>query len=175
MISLDGVVEAPEKWSPPYFNDEVWQVTAKGMAASDTLLLGRRTYGMFAAYWPDKTAADSPYADYINKTQKIAVSTTLKAVEWRNSTLIKGDIAEQITKLKQQPGKNITILGSAMLVRSLLRERLLDQLDLLLYPILVGTGQRLVEDGTDQVPLKLVESRALSNGALSLTYQPAGR
>lgn len=174
-MSLDGVVEAPEKWSPPYFNDEVWQVTSSGMATSDTMLLGRQTYEVFAAYWPDKTAADSPYADYINNTLKIAVSTTLKSVEWRNSKLIRGNIMEQISRLKQQPGKNITILGSATLVRALLRKGLLDQIDLLVCPVVVGVGKRLFENWTDMVPLKLVQSRALSNGVLSLSYQRADR
>jgi len=174
-MSLDGVVESPENWTTPFFNDEVWQVTSKGMAASDALLLGRRTYEVFAAYWPDKTADDSPYADYINNTQKFVVSNTLKSFEWRNSRLITGDIVGQITKLKQQPGKNITILGSATLVQSLLRKGLLDQLALLLDPIVVGTGKRLFEDWRGQVPLKLVESQALSNGVLSLTYEPAGK
>lgn len=175
MMSLDGVVEAPEKWSPPYFNDEVWQVTSKGMAASDAMLLGRRTYEVFAAYWPDKTADDSPYADYINSTPKFVVSTTLKSVTWRNSRLITEDIVGQITKLKQQPGKNITIVGSPTLVRSLLQKDLLDQLALLLYPVLVGTGKHVFEDLTAQAPLQLVESQALSNGVLSLTYEPVGR
>jgi dihydrofolate reductase len=174
-MSLDGVVESPEKWTIPYFNDEVWQVTSKGMAASDTLLLGRRTYEEFAAYWPDKTADDSPYADHLNSTPKVVVSTTLKSVTWRNSRLITGDIVGHITKLKEQPGKNITILGSATLVRWLLRKDLLDQLGLLLYPIVVGTGKRLFEDWTAKAPLNLVESRALSNGILSLTYEPGGR
>jgi dihydrofolate reductase len=96
------------------------------------LLLGRRTYEDFAAYWPDKTASDDPFADYINNTPKVVVSKTLKAAEWRNSRLISSDVAKQITQLKQQPGKNISITGSATLVRSLLRENLLDQLGLLL-------------------------------------------
>src|SRR5436309_3397749 len=172
MMSLDGVVEAPENWTVPYFTDEVWQVTSKGMAASDTLLLGRRTYEVFAAYWPDKTADDSPYADYLNNAPKFVVSTTLKSVTWRNSKLITEDIVGQVTKLKQQPGKNITILGSATLVRSLLRQGLLDQLGLLVYPIVVGTGKRLFEDWTAQAPLKLAESQVLSNGVLFLTYEP---
>ena len=175
MMSLDGVVEAPENWTTPYFTDEVWQVTSKGMAASDTLLLGRRTYEVFAAYWPDKTADDSPYADYLNNAPKFVVSTTLKSVTWRNSKLITEDIVGQVTKLKQQPGKNITILGSATLVRSLLRQGLLDQLGLLLHPIVVGTGKRLFEDWTAQAPLTLAESQVLSNGVLFLTYEPQGR
>src|SRR5438093_11370155 len=116
-----------------------------GMSATDTLMLGRRTYDVFAAYWPDKTADDSPYADYLNKAPMFVVSTTLKSVTWRNSKLITEDIVGQVTKLKQQPGKNITILGSATLARSLLRKGLLDQRGLLVYPIVVRTARRLSE------------------------------
>src|SRR5712692_8071807 len=174
-MSLDGVVEAPDKWTFAYFNDEVGQVVGVAMAASDTLLLGRRTYEEFAAYWPDKTASDDPFADYINNTPKVVVSKTLKAIGWRNSRLISTDVAKQITNLKQQPGKNISITGSATLVRSLLRENLLDQIGILLYPIVVGTGKHLFEEWTGKVPLKLVESRALSNSVLSLTYESSGK
>jgi dihydrofolate reductase len=144
-------------------------------AASDTLLLGRRTYQEFAAYWPDKTVEDDPFADYINNTPKLVVSTTLKSVEWRNSTLINGDVAEELTNLKQQPGKDIAITGGATLVQSLLRDGLLDELELLLYPIVVSTGKRLFEDIGDQVALKLVDSKTFTTGVLSLTYEPTGR
>lgn len=173
-VSLDGVVESPEQWISPYFDEEYGQVLQSWRDASDTMVLGRRTYEVFAAYWPDKTAEDEPVADYINNTPKLVVSTTLKSVEWRNSTLIKGDVAKALTKVKQQPGTNISIIGSATLVRSLLRDGLLDELRLMLFPIVVGTGKRLFDEWTDQVPLELVESRAFKTGVLSLIYQPAG-
>ena len=173
-VSLDGVTESPEKWSFPYFNDEVGQMLGSQMAEADTLLLGRRTYQEFAAYWPDKTVEDDPFADYINTVPKLVVSTTLTTLEWNNSTLITGDVAAQLTRLKQQPGKNISITGSVTLVGSLLRQGLLDELRLLLYPIVVGTGRRLFQDGSEQVPLKLVDARAFSTGVVSLVYQPAG-
>jgi len=173
-VSLDGVTESPEKWSFPYFNDEVGQTLGSQIATSDTLLLGRRTYQEFAAYWPDKTAQDDPFADYINTVPKLVVSTTLTTLEWNNSTLINGDVAEQLSRLKQQPGKDISITGSVTLVGSLLRQGLLDELRLLLYPIVVGTGRRLFQDAGDQVPLKLVDSQAFSTGVVSLVYQPAG-
>jgi dihydrofolate reductase len=131
-MSPDGVVEAPDKWTFAYLQRRGGTSGWAAIAASDTLLLGRRTYEDFAAYWPDKTASDDPFADYINNTPKVVVSKTLKAAEWRNSRLISSDVAKQITQLKQQPGKNISITGSATLVRSLLRENLLDQLGLLL-------------------------------------------
>jgi dihydrofolate reductase len=174
-ISLDGVVESPDKWHFPYFNDEMGQAVGAQMAAADTMLLGRRTYQEFASYWPHQTS-DVPPADYMNNTPKLVVSTTLKApLEWQNSTLISGNFAQELTRLKRQPGKNIATTGSATLVRSLLRDNLLDELNLLLHPIVVGSGKRLFDDGIGQVPLKLVDSKTFSTGVLSLTYEPAGR
>jgi dihydrofolate reductase len=113
-------------------------------------------------------------ANYMNNTPKLVVSRTLDSVEWRNSTLIKGDPAEELSRLKQQPGKNIAITGSATLVRSLLRDGLLDELRLLVHPIVVGTGKRLFEEGSDRVALKLLEARTFSTGVLALTYESAG-
>jgi dihydrofolate reductase len=138
------------------------------------MLLGRRTYEEFVSYWPDKTAKDDPYADYINATQKFVVSTTLKSVEWRNSTLITGDVAEELTKLKQQPGKDIAIIGSPTLVRSLLRDGLVDRLELQLFPVVLGGGKRLFEEGIGELPLELVDSRAYKTGVVSLSYARAG-
>jgi dihydrofolate reductase len=172
-VSVDGVVEAPEKWTTPYIDEEVGQAMQAGMGASDGMLLGRRTYEEFAAYWPDKTSEDDPYADYINATQKFVVSTTLRSVEWRNSTLITGDVAEKLTELKQQPGKGLTIIGSPTLMRSLLREGLLDRLNLLLFPLVVGSGKRLFDEGIGELPLSLVDSRAFKGGVVSLAYAPA--
>ncbi len=173
-IALDGVVEAPHEWHFPYFNDEMGEAVGSQMAAADTMLLGRVTYQEFAGYWPNQTS-DVELADYMNTTPKFVVSTTLDSVdEWQNSTLIKGNVGEELTKLKQQPGKNIGITGSGTLVRSLLRDGLLDELRLLVHPIVVGSGKRLFPDGTAQKPLKLVESKTFSTGVVYLTYQPAG-
>jgi dihydrofolate reductase len=169
-VSLDGVVEAPETWHFPYFNDEMGEVVASQMAAADTMLLGRRTYEEFAAYWADKSGEE--FADQINNTPKLVASTTLESVEWRNSSLIKGNVADELTRLKQEPRKDISITGSATLVRSLLREKVLDELRLLVHPIVVGNGKRLFPDGPDRTPLKLVDSRTLSTGVLYLTYEP---
>jgi dihydrofolate reductase len=143
------------------------------MAAADTMLLGRVTYQEFAGYWPHQSPDEVEIAAYMNDTPKVVVSTTLDTVEWQNSTLIKTNVVEELTKLKQQPGKNIGITGSATLVRSLLRDRLLDELNLLVHPIVVGRGKRLFPDGSEQTPLKLVDSKTFSTGVLSLTYQPA--
>ena len=173
-ISLDGVYESPDKWHFPYFNDEMGQAVDEQMAAADAMLLGRVTYQEFASYWPHQTSTDVDIADYMNNTPKLVVSTTLDTVEWQNSTLIKGNVAEELTRLKQQPGKNIGITGSGTLVRSLLRDGLLDELRLLVHPIVAGSGKRLFPDGSEQTPLKLVDSKTFSTGVLSLTYQPAG-
>lgn len=174
-LSLDGVAEAPNRWVFPYMTGEVGQVVGANMQASDTMLLGRRTYQEWAAHWPDKTAADDPYADYINSVPKHVVSTTLRPpLEWRNSTLISGDVREQITKLKEQPGKEIAISGSISLIGWLLREGLLDELSLLVFPVVVGSGKRLF-DAPDQVPLKLIDSRTFDNGVLSLRYERGNR
>src|SRR5215216_6901349 len=126
-ISLDGVFESPDQWHFPYFNDEMGQEVGALMAENDTMLLGRRTYEEFASYWPHQSS-DVPPADYMNNTPKLVVSNTLDSVdEWQNSTLIKGNAVEEITKLKQQPGKNIGVTGSGSIVRLLLENNLLDE------------------------------------------------
>ena len=173
LVSVDGVMEAPEEWAFSYSNDEMEEANAAGMAASDAMLLGGVTYQEFASYWPYQNSAEQPFTDYLNNTPKFVVSTTLEEpLEWQNSTLIKGNVAEEIARLKQQPGKNITILGSATLVRSLLRDGLLDELGLMVFPVVLGTGKRLFEDGGDQKALNLVDSKTFATGVLYLIYQP---
>jgi len=173
LVSLDGVMGSPEEWAFPYSNYEMEEANASGMAASDALLLGRVTYEVLAAFWPHQPSG-TPMVDYINSVPKFVVSTTLKEVEWNNSTLIKGNFAEEITRLKRQPGKDITIIGSGALVGSLLRDGLLDELRLMVHPVVLGGGKRLFEDGGDRKDLKLVDSRTFGTGVLYLTYRPAG-
>jgi dihydrofolate reductase len=174
LVSLDGVMESPEKWSFSIHNDEMAEANASGMAASDAMLLGRVTYQEFASYWPYQNSADQPFTDYMDNTPKFVVSETLEEpLEWQNSTLIKGNVAEEIAKFKRRPGKDITILGSATLVRSLLRDGLLDELRLMVHPIVLGSGKRLFEEGGDQKVLKLADSKTFGTGVLYLTYQPA--
>jgi len=169
-ISLDGVVERPDQWHFPYFNDEMGEVVGSGMAESDTMLLGRKTYEEFAAFWPSQS---EPPADHMNGVQKVVVSTTLHSADWQNSTLIRGNLAEELGRLKNQPGKVIGTVGSATLVRSLLREGLLDELRLLIHPIVVGSGAKLFDGDTGKVPLKLVSSRTFSTGVTYCVYAPA--
>jgi dihydrofolate reductase len=172
-VSLDNVYEAPDQWHFPYFNDEMGEAVSSQMAAADAMLLGRVTYQEFAAYWPQQSNDDVEIASYMNDMPKFVVSNSLDSVEWQNSTLIRGDVAQELTRLKQQPGKDIAITGSGTLVHSLLRDDLLDELRLLVHPIVVGSGKRLFE-GADQKALELVESKTFSTGVLYLTYQPAG-
>jgi dihydrofolate reductase len=171
-ISLDGVVESPDKWSGPYFSDELGQAIGAQMAASDTMLLGRVGYQEFAAHWPDQTGE---IASFMNDTPKLVVSTTLTAVdEWQNSSLVPGEVVQELATLKQRPGGQIIITGSSTLVRSLLRVNLLDELRLLVCPVVVGTGKRLFPDGCDPADLALVETQTLGAGVIYATYTPAG-
>jgi dihydrofolate reductase len=170
-ISLDGVTEAPENWQLAYVNDEMFQAIESTMAESDTMLLGRRTYQEFASYWPNQ-GSEVQFAYHMNTTPKLVVSTTLDTVGWQNSTLLKGNVAEELTRLKQQPGENISSTGSTTLVRSLLRDGVLDELRLLVHPIVVGRGERLFADGEPQTSLELVDSKTFSTGVVYLTYRP---
>jgi dihydrofolate reductase len=173
LMSLDGVVEAPEEWAFSYSNEEMEAANAKGMAASDALLLGRTTYEGLAAFWPHQPGG-TPMVDYINSVRKFVVSTTLEEAGWNNSTLIGENPLENIAELKRQPGKDITIIGSAALVRSLLEADLLDELRLMVHPLVLGGGKRLFEDGGEQETLELVSSETFGTGVVSLAYRPSG-
>jgi dihydrofolate reductase len=173
-MSLDGVVESPGAWGGfNYMNDVLAKRIANGIAEADAVLLGRRTYVEFAQLWPSQSS-DVPMADFLNNSRKYVVSATLNApLKWANSNLITGDVAQELTKLKQQPGKNIQVPGSPTLLRSLLRDGLLDELSLTICPVVVGSGMHLFDGLIDHVALNLVDSTTLSNGAVDLTYQPA--
>jgi dihydrofolate reductase len=175
-VSLDGVTESPGRWQLPYFDDEMAEAIAAAMVATDAMLLGRVTYQEFAPYWPGVSAEDLPFADHMNNTPKYVVSRTLEEpLEWNNSTLIKDNFAEEIAKLKQQPGENIGITGSATLVRSLLQDDLLDELGLMIHPVVVGAGRRLFEEWGEPKGLKLVDSKTFGSGVVSLTYHQPDR
>ncbi len=167
-ISLDGVAESPDQWQFDNFDQDMETEMGKELAAIDTVLLGRATYQEWASYWP--TSTDEPFASFINNVPKYVVSTTLDKVEWKNSTLIKGHLVEAITRLKQQPGKNIGVVGSPTLVRSLLQDDLLDELTLTIHPVIVGHGKRLFQDWGNLKRLKLVDSKTTVTGVLIATY-----
>jgi len=170
-MTLDGICDEPGNWSFPYFNEQVGEAVGASMQASDAMLLGRVTYDAWADYWPDKTAEDDPFAGHINTVQKYVVSTTLQEpLRWKGTELLTG--LDQVAKLREEPGKDIAISGSLTLVGSLLRDGLLDELSLLVSPIVLGKGKRLFE-GPGEVPLKLIESRTLDNGVLHLRYERA--
>ena len=172
-VSLDGVAEAPDQWQFDVFDEDMGAAINSQMEAEDAILMGRVTYQAFASYWP--TSTEEPFASHINQTPKYVVSTTLDKAEWGKwdpPTLIKGNLAKEINKLKKQSGKNIGVSGSPMLVRSLLREDLLDELQLLIHPVVVGRGKRLFTDDVDLKKLQLVDSKVTSKGVAILTYQP---
>jgi len=169
-ISLDGVVESPQRWQFDNFDAEMMSNMGATIGSQDTVLLGRVTYQEWAGYWP--ASKDEPFASYINNTPKYVVSTTLDRVEWNNATLIKGSLAEELNRLKQLPGKSIGVAGSPTLVQSLLQDDLLDVLTLMIHPVVAGSGKRLFRDGNAMKRLKLVGSQVTSSGVAILTYQP---
>ena len=166
-VSLDGIMEDPS-WTFKYWNDDIANFKAKETIDSDALLLGRVTYEGFAAAWPGR---NDPGADYFNGVRKYVVSTTLDKVEWNNSVLVKGNILEEINKLKQQEGKDIIVHGSGTLVQTLIQNNLVDRIRLLVYPVVLGKGKRVFQEGSTTT-LKLVESKSLGD-VTSLVYEPA--
>jgi len=169
-LTLDGVMEAPNEWSFPYWGDDIAKVKLDELFAADAHLLGRVTYEGFAAAWPSMTD-EAGFADRMNGLPKYVVSTTLEKAEWNNSHIIKTNVAEEVSKLKQQPGGDVLVAGSATLIDALLRDDLVDEYRLLVYPIVVGKGKRLFKDGSD-TKLKLVETRLFASGVVLLRYQP---
>jgi dihydrofolate reductase len=167
-MSLDGVMEEP-RWTFKYWNDEIAKFKGEESSASDALLLGRVSYEGFAAAWPE---SKDEGAEYFNSVRKYVVSKTLEEpLEWNNSTLIKDNIVQEITNLKQQNGKDITVHGSATLVQTLMQHDLVDRYRLLVYPVVVGKGKRLFKEGIPAT-LKLLESRSFSSGVVALVHEP---
>jgi dihydrofolate reductase len=174
-VSLDGVVEAPNEWMSQFMDDELGRELGSQMASRGAMLLGRRTYQEFAAVWPGR-GTDDPMAAGMNNTPKYVVSTTLDRVdEWQNSTLVTGTLGDQLEKLKQEPGQDIAIIGSLTLTRSLLRDGLVDELLLLVFPIVVGAGQRLFDGYDVSLPLTLLQSQSFPTGVVKLVYGSASK
>lgn len=171
-VSLDGVTEAPETWHMRFMDGDMMEFLQESFAASDALLLGRVTYEEFAAAFGSGPAANSPFAQMMNARPKYVASTTLQEVTWNNSTLIGGNLAEAVHRLKQQPGKNIAVSGSGTLVQSLLEQNLVDELHLLVHPVVVGRGKRLFQSVAPRT-LQLVKSQTFGSGVVALTYASA--
>jgi dihydrofolate reductase len=175
-VALDGVFEAPDQWHFPYFNDEMGEAVGAAMGQADAMLMGRVLYEEWSAFWPQQDPEENPIAARMNGIQKYVVSTTLEGpLGWNNSTLIGEDVAGEISRLKQQPGKDISISGSGSLVGSLLKDGLIDELRLMVHPVVVGSGKRLFEEGDEQIDLELVDSKTFSTGVVYLTYAPTGK
>lgn len=172
-VSLDGVVEAPDQWSLGYWNDQLEAVVGQGMAAADAMLLGRVTYEGFADVWPGRTGRDDPGAKFLNSVRKYVLSTTLTEVTWHNSTLLTGDPAGAVRELKDGEGGDIVTSGSPTVVRWLLAEGLVDELHLLLYPVVVGRGKRLFPEQGPDFALELRKSASVGGGVVHLVYAPA--
>ncbi len=172
-ISVDGVIDNPQDWHFPYFNDEMGAAVDAQLGAADTLLLGRVTYDSFAGAWPDREAAggeDATFARKLGDARKIVVSRQALEFTWRNSEVLKGDLVEAVTALKNEPGDSIGMSGSVSVVRQLLAAGLIDELHLLVHPIAVRKGTRLFEEADSSLPLRLLSSKAFSTGVLHLVY-----
>ena len=172
-VTLDGVFDADtmEQWFNPYDSDDRREYIKEGILVCDAILFGRKTYEMLAPYWSSLRNNEMGIADKLNSVPKYVVSSTLKRAEWDNSTIIKEKVVEEITKLKQQPGQEIQIEGSATLVQSLMEADLIDEYQFLVHPIIMGSGKRFFKDG-NKATLKLVEAKTFSSGVVLLRYQP---
>jgi dihydrofolate reductase len=184
-LTLDGVMQAPGRpdedlrggfehggWAVPYSHDAMGRVMAEGMGKGGALLLGRRTYEDFAGFWPKQQ--DNPYTEVLNKLQKYVASRTLaEPLPWANSTLLDGDAADAVARLKEnQPGTDLVVLGSGELVRSLLRRNLVDEFKLLIHPLVLGSGRRLFPDDNTVTTLRLAGSVTTTTGVVIATYHP---
>ena len=159
-------------WSVNYWDDMMGQTMGESMAKPFELLLGRKTYEIFAAYWPN--AKDEPGADQLNSAKKYVASRTLKKVDWNNSTLIKGDVVQEIMKLKEQDGPDLWVHGSSNLIQTLLKHNLIDELRIMIFPVVIGNGKRLFDQGTIPSGLKLKDTKTSSTGVIMAIYEPGG-
>lgn len=171
-LTLDGVMEAPEEWTYQFFSEEQQDYKHDELFASDALLLGRETYESFAGAWPDRTD-ETGFADRMNSLPKYVVSTSLETAEWNNSTIIDGDIAEEVAELKQESGQDILVNGSGELVDLLVEKNLVDEYRLMVHPVIQGIGKRLFEGASEPTTMNLVQTEMFSSGVVVLTYEPA--
>jgi dihydrofolate reductase len=176
-IALDGVVEDPQDWHFPYFNDEMGAAVTATLGAAGIVLFGRKTYDSFAGAWPEREAAggeDAGMAKALGDARKIVVSNQPLEFTWRNSEQLKGDLVQAVAALKNQPDDTVIGLsGSISVVRQLLAAGLLDELHLLVHPIAVRKGMRLFDEGETAIPLRLLSAETFTTGVLNLVYGPA--
>ncbi len=184
-ITLDGVIQAPGGededteggfvhggWTQPYWHDDIGAHFFQSISETDTFLLGRKTWEIHGQAFEPMPEGD-PFGDVMNGMRKVVVSTTLKSADgWRNSTLIRGNVVEEVRKLKAQPGKNITVDGSSVLIHTLAENDLVDEYSLHVYPVVLGSGKRLFPEGK-RINLELIESKALPTGVVFQRYRPA--
>jgi dihydrofolate reductase len=174
-VSLDGVFDAQTmgQWAQPFSSDERHEFVRKNVLASDALLYGRTTYDLEAYYWPNQKNNEYGIADRMNSIPKYVVTSKPLQAQWNNTTIIKDNVVEEIAKLKQQPGNDILIKGSAKLVQALMQADLIDELRLMVHPVIAGGGKRFFNDGMSLIKFKLVESQPISLGIVLLTYEPS--
>jgi dihydrofolate reductase len=183
-VTLDGIMQAPGGpeeddsgrfasggWSVNYWDDIVSQAMEDIMANGPDLLLGRKTYEIFAGYWP---TSNEPGADTLNNAKKYVVSTTLDKVEWNNSTLIQGDVVREIARLKESDGPELQVHGSSNLIQTLLKHNLIDEMHLLIFPVAIGNGKRFFGEGINPSDFKLLDSKIASTGVIIATYERRG-
>jgi dihydrofolate reductase len=174
-VTVDGVFDADsmKEWFEPYESHDRQEYIKENVLTSDAFLVGRVTYEMLAAYWPNQKNNEMGVADRLNSAPKYVVSSTLKKAEWNNSTIINEDVVAEITKLKQQPGQDILVFGSATLLQSLMEADLVDEYRFLVHPIIMGSGKRFFRDEMVATKLKLVKTKTLNSGVILDCYQSA--
>jgi dihydrofolate reductase len=186
-LTLDGVMQAPGGpdedrdggfehggWSFPYGDEDFGVAVTGWFAHADAFLLGRKTYEIFAGHWPKVTDADDPIASQLNALPKYVASATLTSVDWQNSSLISGDVAAEVARLKQQPGDELQVHGSGDLAHTLIEHDLIDEYRLLIFPLHLGSGKKLFTDGAKAAGLRLLSSSTTSTGVVIASYEPAG-
>src|SRR5215212_9908814 len=173
-ISVDGVFDAETmgQWAAPSFSEERDELVRGLVLASDALLLGRTTYDLQAWYWPNQKDDKYGIANHKNSMPKYVVTSKPLETQWNNSTILQNNMVEELARLKEQPGKDILIEGSATLVQALLQAGLMDEFRFMLHPVIVGRGKRFFRDGMDMTKLKLVESKPIRLGVVLLSYEP---
>lgn len=168
-VSLDGVAESPDKWQGDLFDQDMMQALGAAIANMDTALMGRVTYQEWQPYWT--TSQDEPYASFINNIPKFVFSRTLDSVDWQNANLVRTSLAEKVNELKRLPGKDIGVQGSITLQRSLIEHDLLDELTLLIHPVVVGQGKRYFNGGDELKRFKLIDCKTSGSGVVMATYR----